>query len=45
MDKAQVVAALLGGNRVLPAARVRKEHTALMAGGGAEAGTVAWSGP
>jgi 6-phosphogluconolactonase len=44
-DKAQVVASLLGGNRVLPASRVRGEGTVLMAGGGAEAGAVAWSRP
>jgi 6-phosphogluconolactonase len=41
-DKAQVVSQLLGGNRALPASRVRSEGTVLLAGGGAEAGTVAW---
>jgi 6-phosphogluconolactonase len=45
VDKAQVVAQLLGGNRLLPASRVRADHTVLMAGGGAEAGTVPWSQP
>jgi 6-phosphogluconolactonase len=45
LDRAQVVAQLLGGNRLLPASRVRKERTVLMAGGGAEAGTVAWAQP
>jgi 6-phosphogluconolactonase len=41
-DKAQVVSQLLGGNRALPASRVRSEGTVLLAGGGAEAGTVPW---
>jgi 6-phosphogluconolactonase len=45
VDKAQVVAQLLGGNRLLPASRVRTDRTVLMAGGGAEAGTVPWSQP
>jgi 6-phosphogluconolactonase/glucosamine-6-phosphate isomerase/deaminase len=43
LQRAQVVAHLLGGSRTLPASRVRGEHTVLMAGGGAEAGTVPWS--
>jgi 6-phosphogluconolactonase len=42
-DKAQVLSQLLGGDQSLPASRVRKERTVLMAGGGAEAGTVAWT--
>jgi 6-phosphogluconolactonase/glucosamine-6-phosphate isomerase/deaminase len=41
-DKAQVVSQLLGGNRAIPASRVRAQGTVLLAGGGAEAGTVAW---
>jgi 6-phosphogluconolactonase len=45
VDKSQVVAQLLGGNRLLPASRVRQQRTVLMAGGGAEAGTVAWVQP
>jgi 6-phosphogluconolactonase len=44
-DKSQVVGQLLGGNTVLPAARVRSEGTVLLVGGGAEAGTVAWMPP
>lgn len=41
-DKNQVVSQLLSGNRALPAARVRREGTVLLAADGAEAGTVAW---
>jgi 6-phosphogluconolactonase len=41
-DKSQVVSQLLGGNQALPASRVRTTGTVLLAGDGAEAGTVAW---